>query len=426
MRRQSELPPVILIGGGVNALSIARSLARQAVPVHCIAATDADVRYSRSCTWIGPSVAGSSHSEHVAFLMGRKSRSFEGGILLATTDDGLEILANHRKFLSTRYRLDASNPRAQLAMLNKLSTYEAAREAGVPTPRFWAVRQLEDVDSLDPAPRFPLVIKPLHSHAFEREFGQKLFVVHCFDELVKRLHFIGPSREVVMLVEMIPGQDDQLCSYYTYLDKAGRPAFHFTKRIIRRHPMVLGNGCNHITDCNPQVQTLALRLFQHVELRGIANAEFKFDQRDGELKLIECNARFTAANCLLHHAGIDLASFVYDRILGKNPQLPDSYQTEIRLWYPVEDALCSWKLYRDGKLKPGDWWRSVNRHFILPRFSWRDPGPSTAREAARVKRGFQAILKRWLRPSTPLVSRRKMPRRKSIPVTTPKITTHNR
>jgi hypothetical protein len=57
----------------------------------------------------------------------------------------------------------------------------------------------------------------------------------------------------------------------------------------------MGNACYHLTDWNPEVGDLSLKLFQWVGLRGLANAEFKRDERDGKLKLIECNARFTAS-----------------------------------------------------------------------------------------------------------------------------------
>ena len=60
----------------------------------------------------------------------------------------------------------------------------------------------------------------------------------------------------------------------------------------------------------------ALRLFRHVGLRGLANVEFKLDPRDGQYKLIECNARFTAANGLVAKSGIDLGRFVYCRAVG--------------------------------------------------------------------------------------------------------------
>ena len=56
------------------------------------------------------------------------------------------------------------------------------------------------------------------------------------------------------------------------------------------------------------MRDLGLALFGHAGLRGVANVEFKRDPRDGRLKLIECNARFTAANGLLTASGIDLGA----------------------------------------------------------------------------------------------------------------------
>src|SRR5881397_3713044 len=49
----------------------------------------------------------------------------------------------HRQALSEKFRLDLSNPKAQLCMLNKLCTYQAARRAGVPTPKFWIADKRE-------------------------------------------------------------------------------------------------------------------------------------------------------------------------------------------------------------------------------------------------------------------------------------------
>src|SRR6185437_4458297 len=121
----------------------------------------------------------------------------------------------------------------------------------------------------------------------------------------------------VMVVEMVPGPDSRLCSYYTYLDESGTPLFHFTKRVIRRSPPVFGGGSYHITDWLPEVKELGLRFFQAVGLRGLGNVEFKRDERDGRLKLIECNARFTEANCLVMASSLDLPLLVYNRLVGR-------------------------------------------------------------------------------------------------------------
>jgi D-aspartate ligase len=68
----------------------------------------------------------------------------------------------------------------------------------------------------------------------------------------------------------------------------------------------MGPATCHATDHVPDVKNLALRLLDEVGLVGLANAEFKLESRDVQLKLIECNARFTAAKGLVTRAGIDL------------------------------------------------------------------------------------------------------------------------
>src|SRR5207245_40815 len=139
--------------------------------------------------------------------------------LLATGDDALEVLNNHREALSRRFLLDESNPDAQRRMLNKLSTYEAARAAGVPTPRYWVTGPGRSPHDLAPELVYPLLVKPLISHRFAGKFGgKKFFVARDFAELLEGVETAGAAALDVMLVEMIPGPDDRLCSYYTYLD----------------------------------------------------------------------------------------------------------------------------------------------------------------------------------------------------------------
>ena len=184
-------------------------------------------------------------------------------------------------------------------------------------------------------------------------------------------------------MEWVPGPDDRLCSYYTYLDEEGTPLFHFTKRIIRRFPVGMGNACYHVTDWNPEVRDEALKLFRWVGLRGLANAEFKRDERDGRLKLIECNARFTASDCLVARSGFDLAAFVYNRAVGL-PQRPlESYAQGMRLWDPVRDFECFLALRKRGELTFGQWAASVLRRHNLPLLR-------VVRPAAGVGAGVQA------------------------------------
>ena len=208
----------------------------------------------------------------------------------------------------------------------------------------------------------------------------------------------------VVLLEEIPGPDDRLCSYYTYMDENGDPLADFTKRIIRRYPENRGLACYHVTDWNPKVRDLGLRLFHHVGLQGVGNVEFKLDHRDGLLKVIECNARFTAGNPVLAASGYDLALFVYNRLAGvPQPQLKGKKYTEgLHLWFPRQDAHAFLELRAKGRLTLPGWLRSLCHRQVVPFFSWDDPGPflfETARllgSAGRAGRRTASGARSWL------------------------------
>ncbi len=370
-------PPAILLGGDANALSVARSLGRRGVAVYSLNDSVAPVRYSRWCRWLPVEWHGSDEASWAAWLLGPDAEALRGAVLLAASDQGIAVLAHHREALGRRFLLDESNPAAQLAMLDKLATYRIAQQAGVPTPRFWVVDGTLSWQEVVPELVFPLLVKPLISHRFAARFGGRKFLrARDRDELGEAMDVVAAAGLEVLLVEEVPGPDDRLCSYYTYLDGDGAALFNFTKRVIRRFPVGMGNGCCHVSDRVPEVGELSLRLFRQAGLRGLANAEFKRDPRDGRLKLIECNARFTAANCLVARSGLDLAALVYNRLTGRPLPPLGEFAPGIRLWYPGQDFRAFFDLRRRGELSLWGWLRDIACIPTLPYFSWSDPGPS--------------------------------------------------
>lgn len=392
-RARLASPPAIVLDGGANALSIARSLGRRGVKVYAINERRAYVcssRYAKRVT-----AAGSDAEPWAQWLTGAESASLHGSVLLAASDAALTLIAEHREALAENFLLDISNPAAQMAMLNKLSTYRAAAAAGVPTPKFWIAKTLDDLAAIRDQLVFPLIVKPQLSHVFEARFGRKFVVAHDQAELTDAFQAASDAEIQTLLVEQIEGPDSLLCSYYTYLDESSEPLVHFTKRILRRWPVGMGGACYHIVDDVPRVRQLGLQLFQHVGLRGLANVEFKLDRRDGELKLIECNARYTAANGLVADCGLDLAWFIYQRLIGRNPPPPSPSRTGVRLWYPLDDFRAFRELRRAGELSFFGWLRSLCHRQTFPYFRVSDPWPSLAAESLRLSRLLGRIRRRF-------------------------------
>jgi D-aspartate ligase len=383
------LPPALILGGEANALSVARDLGRTGARVYAVGEADSAVRWSRHCRWIHlPAADGGFEAAWTKFLTGPESDFLKGAVVLACSDAGLRVLTRHREELLGRFRLDLSDPVSQAAMLDKLTTYRHAAAAGVATPKFWEVASRDQVLAIKDALVFPLMVKPRLSHLFEQRFGRKHVIVASFDELLATFDKAGDAGLDVLLMEVIPGGDDLLCSYYTYIDEAGEPQLHFTKRIIRRYPVGMGTACYHITDWVPEIVEPSLRLFRHVGLRGLANVEYKLDPRDGKHKLIECNARFTASNCLVSASGVNLAAFVYNRLTGRPAEAPTEFRKGLRLWDPVRDYWSYRELSRDGQLTLAQWVRGLAHRQTFPFFAWTDPMPAVARALKPIGRLF--------------------------------------
>lgn len=377
-----DRPPVILLGGEANALSVVRDLGSIGVSVHFLCDRDTSARFSRYCRHIDTEKREGESDEAAwsRFLLGAESDVLRGAIVLACSDAGIQVLLRHRDALAERFRLDDANPVAQRAMLDKLATYKHAAAAGVATPRFWEVHGRANIEALERELVYPLMVKPRLSHVFEQRLGRKHVVVETFDALLAAYDAAADAELDVLLVEHVPGGDDRLCSYFTYLDEQSEPLFHFTKRVIRRFPSGMGGGCYHITDHIPELIEPSRALFKQVGLRGLANVEYKHDPRDGRYKLIECNARFVASDALVSAAGISLGRFVYNRVTGQSQQVPNEFRSGLRLWDPLRDVKALFERRRRGEITLLSWLGSVvRRGHTFPFFRWTDPMPAIAR-----------------------------------------------
>src|SRR5207244_1043773 len=119
--------------------------------------------------------------------------------------------------------------------------------------------------------------------------------------------------------------------------------------------------------------------------RGLVNVELKRDPRDGRLKLIECNHRFTEMNELVRLAGLDLALFTYARHIGQPIDVSGTYAEGMRMWKPGKDLRAFLQYRRAGELTLRECVRSLAHRQRMMLWDRRDPGPSlqnTARIAA--------------------------------------------
>ena len=370
--------PVLILGGSENALSITRSLGRLGIPTYVSVSNGKNALYSKYTIQNFPYFNKKNVAEFWSeLLLSGQNKFLHGSVILSCNDDAVEFFIKNREVLETKYILDHTNADIQLAMLDKKKTLQMARSLGISTPNFWDVDKPSDLDSLTNEIKFPVMIKPIHSHLFQKQFGgKKYFKANTSEELNMFFKQIFETELQVMVSEIIPGPDTLLGSFYTYLDTTGKPLFHYTKKIIRRYPKNEGRACYHKTEWDEEIANLGLKFFKGINYRGLGNIEFKRDMRDGQLKVIECNPRFTAAQELLLQSGMDIALLIYNHLTRQPLPHLNSYKQNLHYWYPVKDYRAYLELKRKKEITTWGWLKSLLHSQVFPYFQFSDPMPS--------------------------------------------------
>ena len=370
-----KAPPAVILGGGGTALPVARSLGDAGVPVYALGSQGDPVRHSRRCTQFV--TLGREPGMQERWLEWLRSAP-AGSVVLPCEDEGLDLIARNRDVLLDLGLVPfEARDEVLLAMLDKHETYRLCQQLGIEAPLSFRVHTDEDIAHALERLSYPCALKPVHSHEFVRHFpGMKAFEVDSDEEARSALSRTVSLGIEMIATEIIPGADDQFFSYYSYIDDEGHPLLHVTKRKLRQYPVHFGSGCFHTMTWDPEAAELGLRFFEGVGLRGLGNVEFKRDSRDGRLKLIECNHRFTAATGLLRAAGADLPLFVYNKLTDRPLPRTEGYDTDLTMWYPMRDVRAFLAYRRNGEMTFRTWLRSIRRRHYYPVGSLSDTRPA--------------------------------------------------
>lgn len=400
-KRHNGKPPAIILGGPVTGMVATRSLYRAGVEVIALG-TEADhFEHSRCCVKAVAAPADDVQRQWLAWLLGSAP---EGAVVLAASDEGLELIARHRQELVECGLLPAeSDDDAVLDLLDKDRTYEIAHRAGVRTPRAFTVRSHADIGPEFDTLRYPCGLKALHRHVFERRspIRDKVIVARDREELDRMLDLMLGLELEMQVTEIVEGPDERIVVHTTYLDENGEPLMEFTHRKLRQRPIHFGVGCYSVGEWMPEVAAEGLRFAQAAGVRGMAVTEFKQDPVDGTLWLFECNPRFDLSNALIRASGFDLTRLSYERTAG----LPQSPLGPARwgrhLWHPVADFRSFLDYRRCGEMSWPDYLRSLMHPQTFSLLAADDPWPSLVEQGSTTRRALRLARRRLTQGSPP-------------------------
>ena len=320
----------MVVGGHVNGLTVARALAQAAIPVAVVRTRPYDIAHVSRAVSDSVRLEEFPHRNQALIeLLEARRTSWPGWTVYPTDDLALTVLLDYQTTLeSWGYRLVAPPEDAARTLLEKDRTLVLARNLGVETPIDYGDAQSPRLDTKQL--RWPVVLKPDQSHLFREAFpGKKAFLAHNEEEFAGHRRRLREASIRSSVLDFIPGPDSAFFNYSVYRTSQGDLLGGFPMRKMRKTPPFFGVcrvAHTHVDrKLADAMRDAVAAMLDAVDYRGMANAEFKLDQRDGRLRLMEINVRPFLMQGLPLRAGVAYSRLAWqDFALGERPTVEDN------------------------------------------------------------------------------------------------------
>jgi D-aspartate ligase len=310
-------PGAIVIGGDYQGLGIVRSLGRRGVDVVVIDDEHSISRYSRyvrSAFRFGD-LRDDGATLRVLLDLGR-SGEFDGWVVYPTREETVATLSRDRAELREHFRIPTPEWTVTKWAWDKRNTYLRAQELGIPTPRMWRVTGEDELRTVDGEP--PYVLKPAIKEHFFYATRCKAWRADSREELVARFRAAAElvGSEEVVIQELIPGGGDSQFAYCAFF-KDGVARASMVAQRLRQHPVEFGRASTFVRTADmPQLEAMSAAFLRSIDYYGLVELEYKLDQRDGRIKLLDVNARTWGYHSLGQRAGVDFPYLLYADQVG--------------------------------------------------------------------------------------------------------------
>ncbi len=387
MQNKLLRPPAIVLSLFDTGLGAIRSLGREGVPV---IGMDSDLSKpgfkSRYCkAMLCPDPVRQSR-ELLEFML-ELGRTFEHpGILFPASDAFVLFVSRNRDKLCSYFRFNLPSETIMETIANKRLQYELARTVNTHCPDTWYPQTIEEVGSIKNMIDYPAFIKPYYSHLWREVFPTKKGIkVHSPQELLTAFEEILPTGLQVMVQSLIIGPNTNHYKVNVYMDSRGVPLAHFTLRKIRQFPVEFGIGSLVESIHDNELLECGLRFFREIGYRGIGSIEFKKDERDGRLKMIELNPRLWQQNYLATVCGINFPLVQYLDLTGQAPQPVSEFPDKVKWFDEFADFKSYWEYSRRKELSFFRWLLSMKGVKAHATFAVDDMGPFLSKNGYGMK-----------------------------------------
>lgn len=275
----------VILGSGLNALGVVRSLAVHGVRC-AVAAHDGSgpAMYSRH---VVRKVVSSSPFEPSQLVSALGLKSGQCALFL-TEEDDVALIAGQPAPWDTCFRTYLYQPDLALQLLSKIDCDLLAGRHGATAPKTVTLTGPADRKKLESL-RMPCVLKPAwrdndYSHRF-----RKAYRVESAAELHQLLSQMQQITVPLIVQEWIEGEDADIYFNLLYVDRSGNLLRSFVGRKTLCWPPSVGGtaACIAAPEHHAELTRISQCFLSRMGFRGLIGMEYKQDTRDGAFYLVE-------------------------------------------------------------------------------------------------------------------------------------------
>jgi predicted ATP-grasp superfamily ATP-dependent carboligase len=326
-------------------LALVRALGSAGIPVVVGSkSVDSLAGSSRFCKgrvcYPSPSDQGESFQANLLQQM----RSGCYNVLIPMTDITTILISEARYALEPYVRVPIATSDQIGRVQDKRQVLLAARKLGIGCPATFMLHDGEDLDAVAEQLPYPVVLKPRLSWVRRNGewFSGGVQFAHNAEDLKRKYSQAHAEIPNPLVQERIDGEGRGVF----LLVWNGELKAAFCHRRLREKPP--WGGVSVYRESIPIDQEIidkSFKLLQAFGWQGPAMVEYKVDNRDGQLKLMEVNGRFWGSLQLALDAGMNFPLLYYRLAMGENAPSEFEYQPGVRsrwLLGDLDQLLIRW------------------------------------------------------------------------------------
>ncbi|MEY2370142.1 carboxylate--amine ligase [Lysinibacillus capsici] len=266
-------------------------------------------------------------------------------LLLACDEFYVKKIVEHKEELAENFLVPYVDAPLAHQLLTRESMYELCAQFGFQYPATH-VCTVNDYEDYEMPFDYPIVIKPMNMTKYATCIfpgKKKVYIAYDKDEkdsILRAIYKESAYRDDLMIQQYIPGEDANMRVVNAYIGQDGKAKLLAVGNpILEEHsPKGIGRYVAIMTTYHQELMDNVKSFLEAIQFHGFATFDMKYDDRDGQYKLLSIELHNELSNYYVTASGFNLMQYVADDyVRGSKQQL--TYLKNKHLWTIVPNGV---------------------------------------------------------------------------------------